>query len=146
MAALHACLRLLNRLRPLVAAGGGLLLCYRLGARFGQPGLIATPARYRQRQQLLAARREAVDLAADWAILHARLTEPDGNPLARLTDARRIAGRWHACSAYVEAACAALADAANAVVAHPDIEAARAAAGPHLGTAALYLEALAGLP
>ena len=146
MAALIPWFRLLHRLRPLVAALAGLALCYRLGARFGQVGLVATPARYRQRQQLLAARREAVDLAADWERLHARLTEPDGNALARLADAKRIAGRWHACSAYTEAACAALADAARAVVAHPDLEAARAAAGPHLGTAALYLEALAGLP
>ena len=146
MDALTPYLRLLNRLRPLVAAAGGLLLCYRLGARFGQPGLIATPARYRQRQQLLAARREAVALAADWEILHAGLTDAGTNALARLADARRIAGRWHACSAYVEAACAALRNAADAVVAHPDLEAARAAAGPHLGTAALYLEALAGLP
>ena len=67
------------------------------------------------------------------------------NALARLADARRIAGRWHACSPYSEAACAALRNAAEAVVAHPDLEAARAAAGPHLGTASLYLEALAGL-
>ena len=44
MDALTPYFRLLNRLRPLVAAAGGLLLCYRLGARFGQPGLIATPA------------------------------------------------------------------------------------------------------
>ena len=141
----HPILHLLAPLRAAAAVGGGLWLCYRLGSRFGQPGLLATPARYRQHQQLLAARREAAALTADWQILYDHLADPTANTLARLTDARRIAGRWHACSAYVEAACNALGDAAGAVLANPDLETARAAAGPYLSTAALYLEALADL-
>lgn len=133
-------------LRRAVAAGAGLWLCYRLGARYNQPGRPATPARYRQHQQLLAARREAVNLTADWQILYDHLADPAAHTLARLADAQRIAARWRACSPYVEAACRALGDAAGAVTAHPDLETARAAAGPYLSSAALYLEALAALP
>lgn len=141
----HLIVYWLAPLRLVIAAGGGLLLCYRLGSRFGQPGLLATPARYRQHQQLLAARREAVKLTADWQILYDHLANPAPNTLTRLTDARRIARRWHACSAYVEAACNALVDAAETVLANPDLETARAVAGPYLSTTARYLEALATL-
>lgn len=137
---------LLRLLRLGVTVAALLFLCWRLGAQYDRPGELATPGRYREQQQVQAARREAAALASDWQVLYDHLAEPEASALVRLADARRIMGRWHSCSAYTEAACRALVLAAEAVAGTPDPEAARAVAEPYLGTAALYLEALAGLP